>query len=69
MAKCNQKTEVYSRVCGYHRPVSNWNLGKQAEFRDRQAYTVPSEEVDLQNLDVVERTATGKASQDVHTNR
>ena len=25
MAKCGEKTEVYSRVCGYFRPVSNWN--------------------------------------------
>jgi len=29
------KPEVYSRVVGYLRPVSNWNEGKQAEFRDR----------------------------------
>ena len=29
------KTEVYSRVCGYLRPVSNWNDAKQAEFGDR----------------------------------
>ena len=27
--------EVYSRVCGYLRPVSNWNDAKQAEFYDR----------------------------------
>ena len=29
------KCEVYSRVVGYIRPVSNWNEGKEAEFKDR----------------------------------
>jgi ribonucleoside-triphosphate reductase len=28
--------EVYSRVCGYYRPVSGYNPGKKAEFMDRQ---------------------------------
>ena len=30
--------EIYSRVCGYHRPVKNWNKGKKAEFRDRKTF-------------------------------
>jgi len=29
------KCEVYSRVVGYIRPISNWNDSKQAEFSDR----------------------------------
>ena len=29
------KTEVFSRVVGYIRPVSQWNEGKQEEFRQR----------------------------------
>lgn len=29
------ETEVYSRVVGYYRPVSGWNLGKKQEFKDR----------------------------------
>lgn len=33
-----QKTEVYSRVVGYIRPVTQWNKGKQAEFGDRKEY-------------------------------
>jgi ribonucleoside-triphosphate reductase len=35
---CGSETEVYSRVVGYLRPVSQWNAGKQAEFalRTRQ---------------------------------
>ena len=27
---------IYSRVVGYFRPVSDWNIGKRAEFADRQ---------------------------------
>jgi len=32
------KCEVYSRVVGYIRPVSNWNDSKQAEFGDRKKF-------------------------------
>ena len=37
---CNARSEVYSRVVGYYRPVQNWNKGKQEEFRDRLEYSV-----------------------------
>lgn len=40
MSKCNAKCEVYSRVCGYFRPVSDWNKGKQEEFKERKPYKV-----------------------------
>ncbi|MGQ9815171.1 MAG: anaerobic ribonucleoside-triphosphate reductase [Candidatus Roseilinea sp.] len=30
--------EVWSRVMGYHRPVSYWNIGKQQEHRDRKHF-------------------------------
>ena len=33
-----QKCEVYSRVVGYLRPISQWNNGKKAEFYDRKEY-------------------------------
>jgi hypothetical protein len=33
--------EVYSRVVGFYRPVSNWNKGKQQEWKDRKAYKLP----------------------------
>ena len=36
--KCGEKTEVYSRVVGFLRPVSQWNKGKQAEFEMREHY-------------------------------
>ena len=32
------RCEVYSRVVGYYRPVQNWNIGKQEEFKDRLEY-------------------------------
>ena len=38
MAKCGRITEVFSRVSGYHRPVSSWNRGKKEEFKDRLVY-------------------------------
>ncbi len=40
MSKCGAKTEIYSRVTGYYRPVSNWNRGKQEEFKDRKPFEV-----------------------------
>lgn len=40
MAKYNEKTEVYSRVTGYYRPVSNWNKGKREEFKERKPFEV-----------------------------
>nr|WP_319396578.1 ribonucleoside triphosphate reductase [uncultured Desulfobacter sp.] len=36
---CNADTEIYSRVVGYLRPVSQWNNGKQTEFTMRKTYT------------------------------
>lgn len=27
--------EIYSRSCGYFRPVDQWNRGKQSEYKDR----------------------------------
>lgn len=41
MAKCMEKTEVYSRVVGYFRPVQQWNKGKQEEFKERKVFAVP----------------------------
>lgn len=38
MVKCGKKTEVYSRIVGYFRPVHNWNKGKREEFKDRKTF-------------------------------
>ncbi|HOX10606.1 MAG TPA: anaerobic ribonucleoside-triphosphate reductase [Candidatus Moranbacteria bacterium] len=35
-----RKTEVYSRVVGYIRPIQQWNKGKRAEFADRKEFIV-----------------------------
>jgi ribonucleoside-triphosphate reductase len=35
---CGTDCEVYSRVVGYYRPVSNWNTGKKEEFRLRSTF-------------------------------
>ncbi len=35
---CGEKTEVYSRITGYYRPVQNWNDGKAQEFKQRKTY-------------------------------
>ena len=37
---CGERTEVYSRITGYYRPVQNWNDGKAQEFRDRKVYDI-----------------------------
>ncbi|WP_205739262.1 anaerobic ribonucleoside-triphosphate reductase [Halocella sp. SP3-1] len=33
-----QRCEVYSRVVGFLTPVSQWNVGKKEEFKDRENY-------------------------------
>ena len=33
--------EVYSRVCGYLRPVQSWNSGKKEEFKMRKNFNNP----------------------------
>jgi ribonucleoside-triphosphate reductase len=37
--ECGEKTEVYSRITGYYRPIQNWNDGKSQEYKDRVVYT------------------------------
>ena len=36
--RCQERTEVYSRVCGFFRPVQQWNKGKQEEFSERALF-------------------------------
>ena len=38
--ECGEKTEVYSRITGYYRPVQNWNDGKTQEYMDRKVYDI-----------------------------
>lgn len=34
-----QPCEIWTRVMGYHRPVSNWNTGKIGEFEECKYFT------------------------------
>ena len=49
--QCGQPVECYSRVCGYFRPVKNWNLGKKEEFKDRKTFEVKQPRVKLKKID------------------
>lgn len=33
-----QKCETFSRSMGYIRPISNFNIGKRAEFEERKTF-------------------------------
>ena len=37
---CGERTEVYSRITGYYRPVQNWNAGKSQEYKNRLNYDI-----------------------------
>ena len=37
---CGESCEVYSRIVGYLRPISQWNNGKRAEFDIRKHYSI-----------------------------
>ena len=55
--ECGEKTEVYSRITGYYRPVQNWNDGKAQEYKDRKVY-------DIENSKL---TREGAAPEDVYS--
>ncbi|MBI4203786.1 MAG: hypothetical protein HY527_02055 [Betaproteobacteria bacterium] len=33
-----QRCEIWTRVMGYHRPVSSFNIGKKGEFHERKFF-------------------------------
>ena len=35
------RCEIWTRVMGYHRPVSAWNPGKQSEHAERRFFVEP----------------------------
>ena len=47
--KCGKKTEVWSRITGYYRPVQNWNDGKLQEFKNRKEYEPKKEDINNVN--------------------
>ena len=42
---CGERTEVYSRITGYYRPVQNWNAGKSQEYKNRLNYDIATSRV------------------------
>ena len=50
---CGEKTEVYSRITGYYRPVQNWNDGKTQEYKDRKVYDIEGSKLTRQACDCV----------------
>jgi hypothetical protein len=36
-----QRCEVWTRVMGYHRPMTSFNIGKQGEFNERCYFVEP----------------------------
>lgn len=36
-----QPVEVWTRVMGYHRPISSYNIGKKGEYADRKFFKEP----------------------------
>ncbi len=43
------RCEIWTRVMGYHRPVSAWNPGKRAEHAERRYYAEPGSAHTKQN--------------------
>lgn len=50
---CGAKTEVYSRITGYYRPVQNWNDGKLQEYANRTEYDIGRSSLKLPTRSVV----------------
>ncbi|MBU0580654.1 MAG: anaerobic ribonucleoside-triphosphate reductase [Candidatus Margulisbacteria bacterium] len=62
---CGKKMEIYSRIVGYFRPVSNWNGGKKEEFKDRLEYNVKNITEGKQVIDPVTISVKEKQSEQV----
>ncbi len=41
-----QRCEVWTRVMGYHRPVSSFNIGKQGEHHERRFFEEQAAKLD-----------------------
>lgn len=62
---CHAKTEVYSRITGYYRPVQNWNDGKAQEYKQRKNYIIaanaPAAAAETKEAEKAENVVTLKA--------
>ncbi len=62
---CGEKTEVWTRVMGYHRPVSQFNDGKKSEYADRIPFeeerVILAQDMDEQGITLEELVAEQRA--------
>ncbi len=58
---CGKKTEVYSRITGYYRPVANWNDGKAQEYKDRKVYNIGNSVLTHEGVQETAKPDEGKA--------
>jgi len=47
-----QRCEIWTRVCGYHRPKTRYNLGKKKEHSDMIKYSEEKLQHHLETLNV-----------------
>ena len=66
---CGRKTEVYSRITGYYRPVQNWNDGKAQEFKDRKTYAACAAPIFRTEAPLPEVKEAAPAKEDANTER
>ncbi len=62
---CGRKTEIYSRITGYYRPVQNWNVGKSEEFKERREYDIPASKLRHPKKKGAEETASCEKNDEV----
>ena len=76
--RCGGKTEIYSRITGYYRPVQNWNDGKLQEYANRKEYEIETSVLKRSAMDETatedllygaEQTATGGESTETTAER
>ena len=41
-----QPCEIWTRVMGYHRPLSSFNIGKKGEFHERKYFSEQTAQLD-----------------------
>ena len=44
------RCEVWTRVMGYHRPISSFNIGKKGEVAERKYFSVKKTEEGINNI-------------------
>lgn len=64
---CGKKTEVYSRITGYYRPVQNWNDGKTQEFKERKVYNIEDSRFKVRTKAAIEEMAQSSSSETERT--